>query len=500
MVRSVGLLLPLTALAAESPTFTAPSVLPANGARSVPLRRLMLVSIYGRHLGPDSGCTPEHRAEPIELCGTSVSIGGKKAGLLYAQDKQINLRVPDAAPTEGMVDFVVTYAGNSSAPVPIRFAFLTASIKLSEPAHVDMPIWIDLELPDPQWRSLRYPITIYPADFRGHQFEVRRNGLEVPQLKPAHPLPKIGGGLSSPGMIGGGTLIGLPHQPKNASRLPLHLLYRFNQPGLYETRYAGHDLDGQILVRSSWLRFEVQDFPSSKRDAWLAMMRQAAPSDPVELLSDYLPSLLALPDNRVLSILEEYLYNSDNLVRKYTLNALEAFDDNLVEKEILDLIDKRGPTNELAYLLSWRRNQFQAQGPALVRSTSKYLDSPSPLLSGGALQALVFLKGHYDWRLNPKIPAQMDAEVAKRADRLLATRNRDILQPLALYLGSWKADPSRDLLWRLVDEGTVREQALICLTFVADPRDLPRLAKYNSGSLSYHLKRAYGAAADPYLK
>jgi hypothetical protein len=501
ILRAVGLLLPLTAFAAQTPTFTSLSVLPANATRPAPLRRFMLVSIYGRHLGPDSGCTAERAfSEPVELCSTSVSIGGRKAALLYVQDKQINIRVPGTAPTEGMVDFVVTYSGHASAPVPIRFATLTASVKLSGPAYVHMPIWIDVDLPDPHWRSLRYPIAISPADFGGHQFEVRGNGVVLPQIKPTQVLPHGGSRLSSDGMIGGGSLVGLPHEPKNRSRLPLHLIYGFDQAGLYDVRYTGRDVDGQVLVRSEWFQFEVQDFPPAKRAAWLEVMRQTAPSDPVELLSDFLPSLLAVSDSKVLAMLEDYLYNSSSLVRQYTLYALSAFDDDVLAKEIPDLLDKQGPTNELAYFLSWRRNLFQTKAPVLVRGALKFLDSPTPLLSSGALQTMYFMKAHFDWKLNPAMPARMDDEVDKHADRLLATRNRDILQPLALYLGGWKTDRSRDLLWRMVEEGTTREQALICLTWIADPRDLEKLAKYNTGNLSYHLNRAYGAAADRYLK
>ena len=86
ILRAVGLLLSLTVWAAETPTFTPSSVLPANATRPEPLRRFMLVSIYGRHLGPDSGCTAERGAfsEPVELCGASVTIGGTKAALLPA--------------------------------------------------------------------------------------------------------------------------------------------------------------------------------------------------------------------------------------------------------------------------------------------------------------------------------------------------------------------------------------------------------------------------------
>ncbi len=461
----------------------------------------MLLSIYGRHLGPDSGCTPDRGAfpEPAELCGVSVTVGGRKAGLLYVQEKQINLKVPATA--EGMIDFVVTYNGVSSAPVPIPFPPLPASIKLTGPAYVNMPIWIEVGLPEPQSRSLRYPITIWPADFGGHQFEVRRNGVDFPPIKLASSIPRIISSLGGLGMIGGGSLLGLPHEPKNRSRLPLHLIYRFDQPGLYEVRYTGRDMGGQVLVRSGWLQFEVQDFPPSKRAAWLAEMRRAAPSDPVELLSDFLPSILAMPDSTVLPMVEEYLYNSNDLVRKYTMYALYAFDNDLVIQEIPRLVEKRGPTDELAYLLSWGRDKFQPQATTLVHSIVKYLDSPTPLLSAGALQALGFIRGGYDWKADPGMPALMDNEVAARANHFIETRDVTILQPLALYLGIWKSDTSRNLLWRIVEQDTtVRGQALICLTWIGDPRDLPRLGSYNTGEIDYHLNRAYGAAAEPYLK
>jgi hypothetical protein len=43
-----------------------------------------------------------------------------------------------------------------------------------------------------------------------------------------------------------------------------------------------------------------------------------------------------------------------------------------------------------------------------------------------------------------------------------------MLQPLALYLGTWKAETSRGLLRRLVADGTVREQAEICLRWISE--------------------------------
>ena len=60
------------------------------------------------------------------------------------------------------------------------------------------------------------------------------------------------------------------------------------------------------------------------------MMRSAAPADAVELLSDYLPSLLALPDAAVLPVLQGALYHANELVRQYTLYARSLFDDTLL--------------------------------------------------------------------------------------------------------------------------------------------------------------------------
>ena len=495
------LLLPLVSLAGDAPLFTSSSVLPAKAGRLEPLRRMMLVSIYGSHLGPDTACTAPRGMERPELCGVTVTVGGKSAGLLYVQDRQINLSVPATAPAEGAVDFIVTYNGLSSTPVPVRFAPLDARMKVTGPAYVNMPIWVEVDLPEPYRQPYLYPVRIYPVDFGGHRLEVRRNGAALTPIKPAHQYPMIGSGPFAPGAIGGGGFLGLPHAPRNCSRLPLHLAYRFDRPGLYEVRYQGVDLDGQPLVRSGWVSFEVHDYSPAQRAAWLAAMRQAAPSDPVELLSDYLPSLVAVPDKAVLAMLDDYFYNSNDLVRQYTMYALYLFDDALAVKEIPDLVERRGPTDELAYLLSWRRDVFQPQGAALARAAIRYLDSPDPLLEAGALKTLEFLKLHYDWRAGPATPALIDREISSRASRFIDTRNDAIIRQLALNLGSWKTDQSRALLWRIVEEQpAAREQALICLTWIGDPRDLPKLAGYNTGSLDYSLNRAYGAAAAPYLK
>jgi hypothetical protein len=71
------------------------------------------------------------------------------------QDEQINLRIPFNVPTEGMVPFVVTREGRASPAVPVRFAPYLAAITPSGMPYVDMPLWIEIQLPDPLWHSLR---------------------------------------------------------------------------------------------------------------------------------------------------------------------------------------------------------------------------------------------------------------------------------------------------------------------------------------------------------
>jgi len=462
------------AAAQEMPRINVDGVVPNQPGIPGPLKPGIEVSIYGQHLGPKIGCTAGAGgwSDVRQLCGTAVAVGGVPAALLYAQDQQINLRIPFNVPTEGMVPFVVTTEGRASPTVPVRFAPYLAAITRSGVSYVDMPVWIEIQLPDPLGHSLRYPVTIRPADFGGHQFEVRRHGVLLRPNSARHALPVTGSGLGTVGTVGSGSLLGLPHEPKNPRRLPLHLLYRFDRPGMYEVRYVGYDfrypMEKHVLACSPWIPIQVRPLPPGKRRAWLDSMRSAEPGDPVEWLSDYLPSLLAVPDAEVLPLLKGAVYHPNDLVRQYALYALSLFDDTLLSGWIPAAIQASGPTPELAYLLSWRRDLFQPRGNQIVQAVLPYLKSASPLLTAGALQTLYFMKPQYDWKAHPETPGRLDRAVAGEAERLIGTHNAAILQPLALYLGIWKAETSRGLLRRLVAEGTVREQAEICLRWIGE--------------------------------
>jgi hypothetical protein len=458
----------------ESPQINVDGIVPNQSGVRPPLEPGMEVSIYGRRLGPDAGCTASAggASEIKVLCGTTVTVGGVPATLIYVQEKQINLRVPFNVTTEGMVPFTVTREGRASPAVFVQIGSYMAAITPPPVTYVDMPIWIEVKLPDPLAASLRYPVTIRPADFGGHRFEVRRNGVLLPPTSPPHALPISGSGPGGFGTVGSGSLLGLSHEPKDPRRLPLHLLYRFDTPGAYEIRYVGYDyrypMEKNILVRSAWRTIQVAPLPPGKRQSWLASMRNSKPADPVEWLSDYLPSLLAVPDRAVLPVLKDALYHPNELVRQYALYSLSLFDDTLLASWLPITIRASGPTVDLAYLLSWRRDLFQPRGSDIVHAVLPYLASRSPLRIAGALQTLYFLKPQYDWKGHPEIPDLLDRAVANQAERLIGTHSAAVLQPLALYLGTWKAETSRRLLRRLMAEGTVREQAAICLRWIGD--------------------------------
>ena len=110
-------------------------------------------------------------------------------------------------------------------------------------------------------------------------------------------------------------------------------------------------MEKHILVHSAWITIQVAPLPPGKRQAWLASLRSAKPADPVEWLSDYLPSLLAVPDRAVLPLLKDAVYHPNELVRQYALYSLALFDDTLLASWLPSAIQASGPTLDLAYFL-----------------------------------------------------------------------------------------------------------------------------------------------------
>lgn len=276
---SVAVLLLLAGLAqAQSgvPAFRADRVLPSGGDRPAQLAPGMLVSIYGTDLGPQTGyagqADPKNRETPNplrpdrnfvdtliypkELCGVQVFLGERPVGLLYVQQVQINFKVPQDESLEGTASLRVVYQGRSSATAEMRLGLELATLSLEQPAHVGGPVWLHIQMPPyPRYGDVQYPVGIAPSDFGCNEFEVRHNAAPLPQIQVRAP-----SGFRNGPMCGS---IGIPFVEKqHKNRLPLHLQYRFDQPGAYEVRYTRRTAppsmgDSQPIFQTAWTRIEI---------------------------------------------------------------------------------------------------------------------------------------------------------------------------------------------------------------------------------------------------
>ncbi len=105
-----------------------------------------------------------------------------------------------------------------------------------------------------------------------------------------------------------------------ANRLPLHLQYNFAESGTYEVRYAHLAMwtpaSGDAEMQSAWTPIQV--LPAATRAPI-----GAHPQEPDELLSNFLPNLMADRDDETLQseLLMEYLYHPSQQVRSVGIRS-----------------------------------------------------------------------------------------------------------------------------------------------------------------------------------
>jgi hypothetical protein len=314
------------------PRFRAEDVRPHGSAEPFPLNPGLLTWIFGSDFVRDLGCAADNIMDPAtyktELCGTRVLVGGIEARLVATTPNQINLVMPDHPWEDEMVDVQVVRDGRASARVPVYFGFNRPHLSLAAPAFAAMPVWIRLTFP---WGkgSLRYPFVSLPWEVGPGSFEVRYQGTALPVISRL-PFPPLA--------IGG--RVGLPHEVPSQylHRIPLHLLYSFDRPGVYEVRYTEYrDIAGgkkTVYQQSDWTSIEVSPSTDAQRRAAFLALTASPPDDPVELLSNFLPSLLARHDEAALRVLSRYLDFPDPQVRSYAGYALNYFDPALLQRVV----------------------------------------------------------------------------------------------------------------------------------------------------------------------
>jgi len=504
--------------AGPPPEFSAAGVV--RGAESAPI----LVpgaglSIYGIHLGPVPGCTanadPKLRETinprnpdpnfadlsvyPKELCGVQVLIGDKAAGLLYVSEKQINLKVPQDSAETGMVELRVLSQGQSSTPVRMPAGFEKTTVSLAEPAYVNMPVWLKVETRFGLGR-VSYPSPIGPAGFGCNQVEVRRDGKLLPVL-PGSNWMKYGGSFSGPPCGS----YAFPAGDRKAGRLPLHLLYRFDMPGVYEVRYTARDraigpATSQIRAQSDWTPIEILPSTPDQRKEFLNAMGLSTTTDAAAIVTDILPNILGFPDDASFDLVARYLYHPFPAVRRYASDGLSYWPEDSTSARLLALLHSKGPSEELVRFLLRQPEFGKAHQTEIVAASLPYLESESSVAIDGALTAV-------QWPPASADPAVFDAlmNAAERIVRRMDVQNRgNLVQTLA-----WsKQEKAHLLLRKLVDEGyNVAAEPLVSF---GDPSDLPRLGALlvsperasgdQLGFLPVPMYKTFGSAAVPYFE
>jgi hypothetical protein len=385
------------------------------------------------------------------------------------------------------------------------------TIHVDEPVYTDLPVWTKANLSFP-WIA-RYPFSADPGDFGPNKLEVERNGQSL-SSRPSF----YSASFPSSGLLDGS----IPPPDSPANRLPLHLRYTITEPGTYSVRWTevrhipknGH-LQAVVVAQSNWLTFEVKRSTAELREAWLQKQVSAAPSDPGRLVGDFLPSLLGgAPDARVLRIVLDQLYSTDAVVSDYALGSLSLFPKDEMLNAAIDLLHRHGPSDAMALLISWNRTSLQDRKEDMVGIALPYLNSNNDPQVAAALKLLGFVvhSGQFSWPAGSRLPGEADRAVLALAPELVR-RGGAVSPALAVYLGALRTNRSRQLLWQLAERPELEhEEALIALTRIDDQRDLSRLAGLlvkpgdadaygrDRASLPYHLMRAYGDRATPYLE
>jgi len=382
-----------------------------------------------------------------------------------------------------------------------------ATVALEAPARVGLPVWLKVSSHD----EIRYPFYTVPDWHVCHDVEVRKDGQPFPRFKPLPTaLPQMVVFAGPPCGI-----LYLPGKVGHPGSIPLHVMYRFDHPGVYEVRYVERMPWGEPNapnLMSPWTRIEIQAGTPEERAQWLAEISSHAPSDATGLLTGYLPDILGVPDDRSLQLLTPYLNHPDAMVRQYVSYALSYWPGEQASKAVLAGIRAQGPSEDSARLLSFSKEMITvAEAEAAVQVALPYLKSDSAISLKGAIDMVGWIALGENSQISGALKKRAADALIDAEGQVVALGNREIANTYVAVLGSMKDDRAGKILWSFVERDIAHEQAIIALAWLHSPADLPKLALKafppsalpgDSGptSLPGALRYSYGDAALPYIE
>ncbi len=462
-----------------------------------------LMTIYGEHLaeagtrceGARDG-SPGAAGYPEELCGTRVLVGGKAAGMIYVSEGQVNFQAPGETPDSGVVEVRVVAGGVASAGVPMPAGAEKTELSIEGTAYTGMPVWLRVDPPAGRPWEIRYPYVLGPAGFGCNDVEVRRDGKAMPR--------QPGARWERHGIVFAGNICGsygLREEPEKRvlNRLPLHLLYRFEEPGIYEVRLtllgapAGFAVQEEEGEATEWMRFEVHEAGAGQRAEWLRGVRARGLVRETEALTDLLPAVLGVADEESLGIVTAYLYHTSRSVRGFALKGLSYWPEEEVRRRLERMLKETGPSEEMVRFLGWTRKGSEGE---TARAAAPYLESDSPVVLAGAIRAAEWARGG---------DAAVREALMAAAGHVMEKGDEEDRAAFAMALAATKDERAHAMVRGFVESG--REETLIALVSMGEAGDLPLVAAKLSDDgggrwafLAGYVMRSYGKAALPYLR
>jgi len=194
--------------------------------------------------------------------------------------------------------------------------------------------------------------------------------------------------------------------------------------------------------------------------------------------------------------------------------------DKLIDTTIQH-VKTSGPGADVAHFISMAREPAWRRREELVALLTPYLRDQKPKNVAGALATLLWLRGHRPMggigsgddtpeerfrKQHAAFFAALDHTVHAGFDHFHRLNDAKVFHELALYLGNAPSKEAKRELLRLARETPAKEQALICLAWHRDPKDMNDLLSFMledspaSRALPYHCRNSYGRAALPLLK